>query len=81
MFISGRSSSGGIDKEGEDELGGNGEGRRPYSTSLTRDSEPGAGRRSDGAGTEGGLTRSRKGLTRSRRAERDGEDENIEMEK
>lgn len=60
-------SSGGIDKEGEDELGGNGEERRLNPISESWDTEFITERKINGKNTTRGLTRSRKGLTRSRR--------------
>jgi len=60
-------SSGGIDKEGEDELGGNGERRRSNSISVDCDIGSSTKAKTKKTYRMGGLTRSRKGLTRSRR--------------
>lgn len=62
-------SSGGIDKEGEDELVGNRERGRSNSISLDSDIGSFTKVKTKKTNTVWGLTRSRKGLTRSRRVQ------------
>lgn len=64
-------SSGGIDKEGEHELGGNGEPRWPNSMSVGAGTEFMTRWKTKKKCAQQGLTRSRKGLTRSRRREKE----------
>jgi hypothetical protein len=60
-------SSGGIDKEGEDELDGNGEKISQNSTSRHFDVKLMIIQKIETKNKKWGLTRSRKGLTRSRK--------------
>ena len=60
-------SSGGIDKEGEEEMGGKGVEECANSTSECCDIEVTRKKKTKTRKTRRGLTRSRKGLTRSRR--------------